>query len=105
MVSTRFRGPSHRCLPCRSPELAAFCQVIALGKLFLADVAAEQGSAVLVSPVSEVLAGHADAGSLPPLQLALVDEIPVLHGAVFSTPVLLPLGGLAQLFCGIHCLQ
>ena len=45
--------------------------------------------AMLIDAVSEVLAGHADAASLPALQLSLVNKIPFLHSQLASTSVLL----------------
>ena len=53
--------------------------MIALLKLLLSGVAAQKGVAVLVDPVAEVLTGHADAGSLPALELAVVNKVPFLH--------------------------
>ena len=43
------------------------------------EVAAKDRSTVLVNAISEVLAGHADAFTLPALKLAFVDEIPFLQ--------------------------
>ena len=48
-------------------------------KLLLSGVAAEKGVAVLIDAVAEVLTGHADAGSLPALELAVIDKVPFLH--------------------------
>ena len=48
-------------------------------KLLLSGVAAQKGVAVLVDAVAEVLTGHADAGSFPALELAVVNKIPFLH--------------------------
>ena len=48
-------------------------------KLLLSGVAAQKGVAVLVDPVTEVLTGHANAGSFPALELAVIDKIPILH--------------------------
>ena len=53
--------------------------MVALLKLLLSGVATEKGVAVLVDAVAEVLTGHANAGSLPTLKLAVVEEIPLLH--------------------------
>ena len=53
--------------------------MIALLKLLLSGVAAEKGVAVLIDAVAEVLTGHADAGSLPTLKLAVIDKVPFLH--------------------------
>ena len=47
-------------------------------QLTSAEVAAKDRSTVLVNAISEVLAGHADAFTLPALKLAFVDEIPFL---------------------------
>ena len=73
------RCPTDLLLPRRSPELALLLQVLALLQLLLPEVAAQQGVAVLIHPVGEVLAGDADAGALPSLQLPLVDKTPLLH--------------------------
>jgi hypothetical protein len=54
-------------------------EVLALLQLTSAEVVAKNRAAVLVNPVSEVLAGHADAFALPSLKLAFVDEILFLH--------------------------
>ena len=43
------------------------------------EVAANDGVAVPVDTVGEMLAGHADAGSLPVVQVVIVHEIPLLH--------------------------
>ena len=48
-------------------------------KLLLSGVASQKGMAVLVDPVAEVLTGHANAGSLPTLKLAVIDKVPFLH--------------------------
>ena len=48
-------------------------------QLLLPEVAAQQGVAVLINPVVEVLAGDADAAALLSLQLPLVNERPLLH--------------------------
>ena len=44
---------------------------------------------MLIHPVGEVLAGDADAAALPPLQLPLVNERPLLHADLCGSPVLL----------------
>ena len=76
---SRLRSPAHLLLPRRCPELALLLQVFALLQLSLPEVAAQQGVAVLIHPVGEVLAGDADATALPSLQLPLVNERPLLH--------------------------
>ena len=53
-------GPSELLLPSRSPEFAAFFEVVPLVQLFPADVARHKGVAVLVNAIGEVLASHAD---------------------------------------------
>ena len=53
--------------------------MIALLKLLLPGVTAEKGVAVLVDAVTKVLTGHADAGPLPALELAVIDKVPFLH--------------------------
>ena len=83
-----FSSPTHLLLPGRSPELALLSEVIALRQLLLPEVAAKKRVAVAVYAVTEVLARHADAGTLPPLQLAIVNKVPLLHGFLTSTSVL-----------------
>jgi len=56
--------------------------MVALLKLLLSGVTAENGVAVLVDAVAEVLTGHANTGSFPALKLAFVDEIPLLHNPI-----------------------
>jgi hypothetical protein len=53
--------------------------VFSLLQLTSAEVAAKVRVALLVNPISEVLACHADAFALPALKLAFVDKIPFLH--------------------------
>ena len=48
-------------------------------QLPLPSVASDKGVAVLVDAVAEVLTGHANAGSLPALELAVIDKVPFLH--------------------------
>ena len=43
------------------------------------EVAGQQRVAVAIHAIGEVLAGHADDTTLPALQLAIVEEIPLLH--------------------------
>ena len=71
--------------------------MFALLQLLLPEVAAHQSVAVLVDPVGEVLASHADAGSLPALELPLVNETPLLHHSCrLSTHVLAGIGWSGQ---------
>ena len=53
--------------------------MVALGQLLLPRVASENRAAVLVHPIGEVLAGNAKTGTLPTLQLSLLDKTPFLH--------------------------
>ena len=69
-----FRRPSHLFLLSRRPEFALLLQALALLQLLLPEVAAQQGVAVLIHPVGEVLAGDADAAALPSLQLPRQDR-------------------------------
>ena len=66
-------------LPGRRPELAAHGEVIALHELPLANVAAMKCVAVLVNAIAEVLTRHAAAGSFPALQLATINEVPIVN--------------------------
>ena len=53
--------------------------MFALLQLPLPEVAAHHRVAVLIDAIGEVLAGHADHAAFPVLQVALVNEIPILH--------------------------
>tara|TARA_B100000674_G_scaffold89793_1_gene62349 strand:- start:238 stop:492 length:255 start_codon:yes stop_codon:yes gene_type:complete len=55
--------------------------VVALLELLLSGVATQKGVVVLVYAVAKVLTSHADAGSLPALELAVVNKVPFLHTA------------------------
>ena len=59
--STHLWGPAHCALPCGSPQLAGFGEVLALLQLLLANVAPHQRAAVLVHTMAKVLARHTDA--------------------------------------------
>ena len=48
-------------------------------QLTSAEVVAKDRAALLVNAISEVLAGHTDAFTLPAFKLAFVDEIQSLH--------------------------
>ena len=72
-------GPSELLLPSRSPEFAAFFEVVPLVQLFPADVARHKGVAVLVNAIGEVLAGHADHAAFPAPQFSFLDVLPFLH--------------------------
>ena len=76
---SRLRSPTHFLLPCRCPLLTTLGQVFTLLKLLLHEVAVNEGVAVLVHSVGEVLAGYADSSALPPLELMLFNEVPLLH--------------------------
>ena len=83
------RRPAHLLLPSRCPDLAALLQVLTLLQLLLPEVAAHHRVAVLVDAIGEVLAGHANDAAFPVLQVAVIDEIPLLHSPlVVSTSVL-----------------
>ena len=73
------RSPPHFLLPGGRPELAALLQVLPLLQLLLPEVAAQHRVAVLVDAIDEVLAGHTDHTAPPVLQVAVIDEIPLLH--------------------------
>ena len=55
--------------------------MLPLLQLLPSDVAGQQGSAVGIHPIGEVLAGQADPRSLPALQLQLIHKAPLLHTA------------------------
>ena len=73
------RCPTDLLLPGRSPEPASLLQVLSLLKLLLPEAAAQQGVAVLIHPIGEVLAGHADHAAFPVLQVSIVDKDPLLN--------------------------
>ena len=77
--SPRFRSPAHFLLPRRRPQLASLLLLLTLLQLALPEVAANHRAAVLINAVGEVLTGHADHASLPPLQVSIVHKIPLLH--------------------------
>ena len=54
-------------------------EVVALRQLALPEVATHNRVAALMHAIGEVLARHADDDALPPLQVALVNEISVLR--------------------------
>ena len=58
------------------PLTATVREVLPLFQLCLDQGA---GVAVLVNAIGEVLAGHADHASLPVLQVAVFDEVPLLQ--------------------------
>ena len=53
--------------------------MLPLLELLLPEVAANHRVAVLIDSVGEVLAGHADHAAFPVLQVAVIDETPLLH--------------------------
>ena len=53
--------------------------MVALGQLLLPHIAAKNRAAVLVHPIGEVLARDAKTGTLPTLQLPVVNKTPFLH--------------------------
>ena len=56
--------------------------MLTLLKLLLSEVASHHRVAVLIDAIGEVLAGHADHSAFPSLQVALVNEIPILHNSL-----------------------
>ena len=71
-------------MPGWCPELAALLQMLSLLQLLLPECATEQRVAVLIDAIGEVLTGHADHASFPPLQVSLVNEVPLLHNPLSS---------------------
>ena len=53
--------------------------MLTLLRLFPREVVAHRRAAALVSPIGEVLAGHASHTAFPDLQVSVIDEIPFLH--------------------------
>ena len=81
--------------------MAALGEMFALSEQLLPEVAGHHGSAVPIDPVSEVLAGEADPGSLPVAKLTIVNVIPLFHhGLVDSTAVLMHRAGSGQVASG-----
>ena len=63
--------------------------MLALLQLLLPEVAAQQGVAVLIHPLVEVLVSDADAAAFLSLQLTLVNERSLLHADPRSADALL----------------
>ena len=61
------------------PTVCTSGYVLTLLELPLPEVAANDGVAMPVHAIGEVLAGHADVGAFPALQFVLVHKIPFLH--------------------------
>jgi len=78
----RFSRPAKLLMPGRRPELEILLEMIALLRLSLSGVAAEQGVAALVNVQAEVLTGHANAGTFPALKVLVIDKAPLLHSLV-----------------------
>ena len=72
-------------------------EVIALRQLALPEVAAHNRVAALMHAIGEVLARHSDDDALPPLQVALVNEISALQNHLNSTFALVRTSGFVQL--------
>ena len=53
--------------------------MLTLLRLLLPEVAAHPRVTVLVNAIGEVLAGYADHTAFPVLQVAVIDEIPLLN--------------------------
>ena len=94
---TRFRSPASLSTPRWRPKLASLLEVVTLRQLSLSEVAGQHRVAVLIDAIGEVLARHADDATLPPLQVALVNKIPLLHNHRASSFVLVQAGGFVQL--------
>lgn len=71
------------------PMAAFLREVFALAELLGLELAAQQGAAVGVGPVGEVLAGDADAARARGPQQPGFHELPLIHAPYASTPVLL----------------
>ena len=75
--------------------LTALQQVLTLLKLLTLELAANDGAALRINPIGEVLTGDADAIALPVPQLSVVDVLPVLlfsgpHIHIHGGPCLIP---------------
>ena len=102
-ASAVLRAPSGLVLPGGAPLAAALGEMFTLPKLLPPEIAGHHRSAMGIHAVGEVLAGQADAGTFPVLQLPLIHKIPLLHGAAHpiqnSTSVLLQNGVVVQHPC------
>ena len=58
LASTHLGCPACCALPGGHPELASLGEVLALLQQLLPDVARDQGAAVLINPMTKVLASH-----------------------------------------------
>ena len=95
--STHFWSPAHLLLPGLCPETTTFDQVITLGQLAASHGATQDRAAVAINAVTEVLAGHADAGPFPVAQVVGVHEVLAIHQhSCVSTPVLLAIAGVGK---------
>ena len=72
--------PTELFLTSRRAELALLLQVVSLLKMPLSGVAAENGGAVLVNAIAEVLTGHANTGSPQGLKVSVIDKNLLSHG-------------------------
>ena len=77
--SNRFGSPPHLLLSSMCPKIAALLEVLPLLQLLLPELGAHHHVAVLVDAISEVLAGHTFRSAFPVPQVAVVDEIQLLH--------------------------
>ena len=96
LTSAHHRSSAELLLPGSRTEFALLFQVVTLLELLLPGVAAENGGAVLVNAIAEVLTGHANTGSFPALNLPFVNEIPLLQTHASSTLVLLQVARAGQ---------
>ena len=75
----RLRSRTDLLLPRRRPLAAPLGQMFALLQLLLPEVASDQGVAALAKAVGEVLASHAQAGTLAVFELRVSSKTPLLH--------------------------
>ena len=76
LASRHLRAPTHFRFPADHPVTAPLRQVLAVRDLTTLKTAGQQGVAVLVADIGEVLAGHTDAGR--PGALQTINEVPFL---------------------------
>ena len=86
LAAARLRSPAEFLLLGRCPELALFLEMDALLELLLSGFTAENGVAVLIDAVAEVLTSHANTGSFPALKLPLIDAPTCSTAVLYLAP-------------------
>ena len=68
---------------------AALREMVSLLEQLLSERASHHRAAVSIYSVAEVLAGQADPGSLPVLELPFVDVVPLVHNLLANSAFVL----------------